>query len=365
LNIVIVIVIYRDQIDILPFVMAMHCFGCRPDVMYFWHEIAEEYNFVLAIPHGIKRSFNAQNCCGDAMKQNIDDVGFLKGIITEMSTTFPQSVSPDIVYGVGWSNGGYMVTRAANLFRAIAPIAGFQVDLPILEKPVGLFMHHSETDQNVQINGCCTDPLAENCCCGLDDAVDQCTSAMTFFESFGKSVNHCKRGPNKILEMDGYQAVTCYEAGSHCKTNTTFCVHEQGGHFGSPSFEKSFPMSSDIANFFARDACSTDEGTWDPELKQCNCRASSINATYCLPGDWEKFEEINESVETLSIAVAVYWVILFVIGFLYCRKQRAKKGHSTMVGNDDDKFGLVSSLELTDPHEEQQDNAHIPLSKFL
>ncbi len=87
--------------------------------------MAETYQFVLAIPKGMQSSFNAQHCCGSALEQNVDDVGFFTAIISELSTHH-SFVSPEITYAMGWSNVGYMVMYAAHLFRAIATFLQFE-----------------------------------------------------------------------------------------------------------------------------------------------------------------------------------------------------------------------------------------------
>ena len=49
-----------------PVLFAVHCLNCLPQSMMFWHEYAEQYNFVLVLPAGISKSFNAKYCCGKA-----------------------------------------------------------------------------------------------------------------------------------------------------------------------------------------------------------------------------------------------------------------------------------------------------------
>ena len=73
-------------------------------------------------------------------------------------------MSEDLEYALGWSNGGYMVTHAAAsvsaassdggaggapLFRAIAPIAGYQYNNITSLHPIGIFQHHSINDPAV------------------------------------------------------------------------------------------------------------------------------------------------------------------------------------------------------------------------
>ncbi len=62
----------------------------------------------LVYPAGYKMSWNAGGCCGDAAKQDIDDVAFLKALVAKVD---PGHEHP--IYLVGYSNGGRMAYRMA------------------------------------------------------------------------------------------------------------------------------------------------------------------------------------------------------------------------------------------------------------
>jgi poly(3-hydroxybutyrate) depolymerase len=84
-------------------VFALHCFGCdassvraaypgphscrrirtiRCEQMQYLGPFSEEYGFALVVPEGYQKSFNARSsyCCGDALAERVDDVGFLVDI---------------------------------------------------------------------------------------------------------------------------------------------------------------------------------------------------------------------------------------------------------------------------------------------
>jgi len=309
----------------LPIVFSIHCLGCTWETMKHWIPIAEEYHFVLVLPEGIQRSFYAphSSCCGYALEKEIDDVGYFRGIIHELTTGGTSSeeerviltnttttiiLSKDLVYGMGWSNGGYMVMVSATLFRAIAPISGYQVNTHTEEllssttsssmrktnqKPIGLFMHHAQDDPMVRITGCCRDETMPKCCCQLSEHTNQtCTSAADHFEGFGRSRNGCSDQDSN--DADAIQVTTfsdeneditvvCTSLKKGCRANTTFCRHTTGGHFNQPSFQTAFTMSNEIAEFFARDACHTnnDSSQWNAETQACSCSSSSTGS-YCF-----------------------------------------------------------------------------------
>jgi len=355
---------YR-RTNVLPLVFAVHCFGCKSNAMRYMVDYAETYNFVLAIPHGIQSSFNAQQCCGEALAQNVDDVGFFQSLIQDLSSRWGGNIiSPELVYGFGWSNGGYMVVNAAHLFRAIAPVSGYQIyDDPatglsnlvqqIAQRPIGLFLHHSQDDQNVAITGCCTDTTMPECCCGLSNFVDQCQSATDFVDAFGKTVNHCQGEPTISLEQiyrKGRAEVTCYQAGSKCWANTTYCIHNHRGHFNRPSLSKAFPMSDEVSDFFARDACETvGGGSWSSEERACTCDGVVGDASsYCLDQGWTgRFQEPDWAHYSISdggimsnataIALSIVMIVLFLIMFVLAKEERKYRD-----------FKAVSTFELSD-----------------
>ena len=300
---------------VLPLVFVVHCLGCNSGTMMHWIDVAEAYGFMLVIPEGIHSSFNAlqSSCCGYALENNLDDVGFFQAIITELSTTTTAAaaaaaaaesiVSPDVIYGVGWSNGGYMVVSAAHLFRAIAPISGYQIASDLLpSKPTGIFLHHAQDDPFVQITGCCTDPSMPKCCCRISATPgftpSQCTSAQDKFQEWSTQVNHCSSSSTTttttIVDTSTNSAnnndeIVCTSM-NDCKANTTFCRHSSGGHFNQPSFKNAFPMTIEIADFFAKDACSIHGGNWDAHERTCSCSSTATGGgatkqgTYCLAG---------------------------------------------------------------------------------
>jgi len=362
---------HHHETNVLPLVFAVHCFGCPASSMRYWIDYAEAFNFVLVIPHGIDRSFNAQQCCGAALEQNIDDVGFFRDLVNDLTKrNRGRLVSPDLVYGFGWSNGGYMVVHAAHIFRAIAPVSGYQVyddpaeDLSnlvaqIKGRPIGLFLHHSQDDKNVALTGCCSDPTMPQCCCGLSNFVDQCQSAVDFVRSFGQTVNHCQGEEFVSLERIYQKArsiVTCYQVGSDCRANTTYCIHSHGGHFKSPSFEKSFPMTGQIGDFFARDACeNVGGGSWSLEYKNCDCSSGGDNdidntASYCLNKGWKgRFDQPDwanysprlsddGSMSNVGLA-ATSFAIIFAFFAVYLMAREEKKYRQ---------FKSISAVELTD-----------------
>jgi len=296
--------------EIIPIVFAIHCYGCTGEEMNFWVSVAEEYNFVLVIPEGISKSFNAKVCCGHAMKIKVDDVGFFRTIIADLTSRY-SFVSDDLTYAVGFSNGGYLASYAATLFRAIAPISGYQYadDLTKITDnvPTGLFLHHASDDAHVRFGGCCSDPAMPPCCCKIsakNTAPRTCTSATQAYDRWAEQVNGCTitDGGNAdthagadddyadtdvsiVSYTDEMQGIVCHTR-QGCQANTTMCVHKRGGHQAPLR-----PMTNQIASFFARDACEVyGNSRWIDSTRECSCtgaqntQGSGVGggALYCL-----------------------------------------------------------------------------------
>ena len=89
--------------------------------------LANEYGFVVAYPDGYENHWNdcRRSASYSANIENIDDVGFVKALISQLQSDF--NIDPQRVIVSGFSNGGHMVYRLAmetpeSIFIA-APIA--------------------------------------------------------------------------------------------------------------------------------------------------------------------------------------------------------------------------------------------------
>lgn len=118
--------------------------------------LAQSSGFVVVFPDGVDKTWNAGTCCGQAVKKNTDDVGFLAALITELTKTLP--VDADRVFVAGHSNGAMMAFRfgceRADLVKAIAPVAG-SLEIPECNpsRGVSLLAIHGDADQNHPIEG--------------------------------------------------------------------------------------------------------------------------------------------------------------------------------------------------------------------
>jgi polyhydroxybutyrate depolymerase len=148
----------------LPLVIALHGGGGNGAQLAksagLIDEAAKE-GFVLALPEGSSRfgkleTWNAGGCCAYAMREKIDDVGFIRALIDELERTQP--VDPKRIYVVGMSNGGMMAERVAiELGDRIAGAAVFVGALfgnePRPVAAVPMLIVNAEKDEQVPIAG--------------------------------------------------------------------------------------------------------------------------------------------------------------------------------------------------------------------
>ena len=148
----------------LPLVIALHGGGGNGAQLAksagLIDEAAKE-GFVLALPEGSSRfgkleTWNAGGCCAYAMREKIDDIGFIRALIDELERTQP--VDAKRIYVVGMSNGGMMAERVAiELGDRIAGAAVFVGALfdnePRLVAAVPMLIVNAEKDEQVPIAG--------------------------------------------------------------------------------------------------------------------------------------------------------------------------------------------------------------------
>ena len=100
--------------------------GSQQKGMSGFSALADKHKFLALFPDGVDGYWNVDDtCCGTAGKEKIDDVGFLKSIITKLKAD--ACIDPKRVYVSGFSNGGGLTHRmgcdAADVIAAIAPMS--------------------------------------------------------------------------------------------------------------------------------------------------------------------------------------------------------------------------------------------------
>ena len=148
----------------LPLVMALHGGGGNArnmERMSGLSSIADREGFAVVYPNGSGRlrhallTWNAGNCCGRALDEQVDDVGFLNAVLDDVIRRQP--VDSRRIYVTGMSNGGMMAYRfgcaAAGRLAAIAPVAGAMNVTCTPAAPLSVIAFHGTADQHVLYEG--------------------------------------------------------------------------------------------------------------------------------------------------------------------------------------------------------------------
>jgi polyhydroxybutyrate depolymerase len=123
---------------------------------------AGKEGFIVVYPEGTGRrnnkllTWNAGHCCGYAMDNRVDDVGFISVLIDKLIRNYP--IDPKRVYATGMSNGGMMAHRLgielSNKFAAIAPVMGTLFgDEKRAAQPISAIMINGKLDKSVPHQG--------------------------------------------------------------------------------------------------------------------------------------------------------------------------------------------------------------------
>lgn len=148
-----------------PLVIALH--GERANAKHMQKitglsDKADESGFIVVYPQGSGRfrknvlTWNAANCCGYAYDEDVDDVGFIEIMISNLEALY--RIDPKRIFVTGFSNGGMMAFKlACNLAKkiaAIAPVAAAFNDLSCEpDAPVSVVIFHGSRDREVPIDG--------------------------------------------------------------------------------------------------------------------------------------------------------------------------------------------------------------------
>eukprot|EP00128_Syssomonas_multiformis_P008402 Colp12_sorted_trinity150504_noHs@14340 len=113
----------------LPLVVFLHGglgTGLNAMFSYGMNTVASTNTFIVVYPDGFEKTWNAGLCCGMAMLQNVDDVGFIQLMVQHIARR--AYIDANRIYATGMSNGAIMSHRLAcelpTLFAAIAPVEG-------------------------------------------------------------------------------------------------------------------------------------------------------------------------------------------------------------------------------------------------
>jgi polyhydroxybutyrate depolymerase len=124
---------------------------------------SEQAGFIVVFPNGSTRlrsgmlaTWNAGDCCARARDRNVDHVGFLRGMVEDL--TRRMNIDRQRVFAIGMSNGAMMAYRlaceASDVFKGIMAVAGTDNTRQCAPRhPVPVLHVHARNDDHVLFNG--------------------------------------------------------------------------------------------------------------------------------------------------------------------------------------------------------------------
>jgi polyhydroxybutyrate depolymerase len=152
----------RVRVPLLVALHGAHQWGTRFEKTSGFDGIAEANRFVVVYPDGFgtasgrNRTWNGGDCCGAAVRDDVDDVTFIRMLITRLRSQYP--IDQARVFVVGHSNGGMLAYRLACVLSDEIAAIGVQstslaVDACPLSKPVSLVHVHGTSDALIPLGG--------------------------------------------------------------------------------------------------------------------------------------------------------------------------------------------------------------------
>jgi len=147
-----------------PLVLAFHGGQTHPEMMRRFSGLdafAAAGRAVVVYPAGTGSredilTWNGGNCCGQALVDQVDDVGFARELVADVAGRLP--VDPRRIHATGMSNGAMMAYRLAaemaDRIASIAPVAGPLALASVApSRPVPVLHFHGTLDQFTPLEG--------------------------------------------------------------------------------------------------------------------------------------------------------------------------------------------------------------------
>lgn len=150
------------EVEAMPLVLMFHGGGGSgkqfEETSSKMNLVADAEGFIAVYPDGTGplRTWNAGGCCGSAVTNEVDDVGFVNALLDQLESSL--CVDRRRVFAAGMSNGGMLTHRLAcelpQRFAAFVPVASGDL-LPECtpSEPVPLMHIHGTEDGHVPVEG--------------------------------------------------------------------------------------------------------------------------------------------------------------------------------------------------------------------
>jgi polyhydroxybutyrate depolymerase len=199
-----------------------------------FNQIADTAKFVVCYPQGLNNAWKNY-------AHNSEDVGFLKALAQSLQTEL--SLNTNKTFATGFSQGGSMCNLlaidASNLFKAVAPVAGFfeqnvWTSTTTPQSNIPYFAIHGTSDQIIPING------------SQGSTGWQGGPAIQIIVDYWKVQNNCTTTDN--VQFTANTTAYHYRSGTNGKEVWFYKINGQGHVFpGDPKAK----AGSDISGFNA------------------------------------------------------------------------------------------------------------------
>jgi polyhydroxybutyrate depolymerase len=162
-------------------------------------DVARREGLIAVYPNGtggisnnLLLTWNAAHCCSYAMRQEVDDVEFIRQMIDYLIAT--RKVDPQQIFVTGLSNGGMLTHRLGyelpDKIAAIAPvIASMFGDEPLRKFPMPVLTINGSIDQRVKVGGGELGGITQDS--DIGGVADKPTLPVTSQGEYWAKVNNC------------------------------------------------------------------------------------------------------------------------------------------------------------------------------
>jgi polyhydroxybutyrate depolymerase len=230
----------------IPVVLVFH--GLSQDGFYMidssgFAKMADRGGFLAVFPDGYdpggQRSWNVGwGCCNHAGARGIDDVAFVRRILSDLRTA--AVIDPKRIFAVGFDDGAMFAYRLgcemSDTFAAVSPVASLMLSYPCEPSdPVSVFHVHGNGDQFIPLEGRAPNPSGGEPFPPLMQGIDTWAG-----------IDGCPPAPR--VERDDHSTRTVYEP---CRDGTAvelFILNSLGHRWPPDNLWEAAP---NIWNFFA------------------------------------------------------------------------------------------------------------------
>ena len=157
-------------------------------------KIAEENNAIVLFPQGYGNSWNFGVCCGDSKDNDINDVNFIRFLISHSQEEFP--IDSNRVYLTGWSNGCAMsqalANEASDVITAVACVAMYFIgDESPNYSPIPVMEVHGLFDEIAHYSNLMATGIVFDYVLGVSDGGTRWNTGALQNLNFWKQMNEC------------------------------------------------------------------------------------------------------------------------------------------------------------------------------